>query len=99
MGERPKISVAIITLNEEDIEDCLRSVLWADSKATGEWILSLDADERVSEELKDEILRVINDPDACDGYLVARRNYWLGKWIRHGGWYPDYTLKVWPGPI
>ncbi len=62
--------------------------------AGGEWILSVDADERVSPELRDEILATIRRPDACNGYYVARRNYWLGKWLHHGGWYPDYTLRL-----
>ncbi len=55
-----------------------------------EWIFSLDADERCTEEVRDEIKVVIADPDALDAYFVPRRNYFLGRWIRHSGWYPDY---------
>lgn len=55
-----------------------------------EWIFSLDADERCTEEVRDEIKGIIADPDALDAYFVPRRNYFLGRWIRHSGWYPDY---------
>jgi glycosyltransferase involved in cell wall biosynthesis len=55
-----------------------------------EWIFSLDADERCTEEARDEILRVISDLGAADAYLVPRRNLFMGRWIRHSGWYPDY---------
>jgi len=63
-------------------------------RATAEWILSLDADERVPPELAREIQAVVRDPQAADGYTVARRNYFLGQWIRHGGWYPDRTVRL-----
>jgi glycosyltransferase involved in cell wall biosynthesis len=72
---------------------------WSDQKnyafeqCSGDWILSIDADERVPAELQEEILeRVTSTRDV--GYYVPRRNYWMGKWIRHGGWYPDYTLRL-----
>ncbi|MFQ5852529.1 MAG: glycosyltransferase family 2 protein, partial [Candidatus Binatia bacterium] len=55
-----------------------------------EWIFSLDADERCTEQVRDEIREIIADPDALDAYFVPRRNYFLGRWIRHSGWYPDY---------
>ncbi len=63
-------------------------------KATLEWIFSIDADERVSVGLRDEIREVINNPNALDGYLMPRRAYFAGRWIRHGGWYPDYQLRL-----
>lgn len=55
-----------------------------------EWIFSLDADERCTEQVRDEVRKIIGDPDALDIYFVPRRNYFLGRWIRHSGWYPDY---------
>jgi glycosyltransferase involved in cell wall biosynthesis len=55
-----------------------------------EWIFSLDADERCTPEAQAEILSVIASSDAADAYYVPRRNYFLGRWIRHSGWYPDY---------
>ena len=69
------------------------------TKATGDWILNLDADERVSEELKQEIeeitnyeLRITNNSIA--GYIIPRKNIIFGKWIKHTGWYPDYQLRL-----
>ena len=62
-------------------------------EAEGEWILSLDADEIVSEQLGLSILSTLSHPE-CDGYLVDRHNYFLGKWIRGCGWYPDYILRL-----
>jgi len=63
-------------------------------RATGDWVLSLDADEPVEKELADEIKRIMADPDAVDGYRIPRKTFFLGKWIRHGGWYPDYNLRL-----
>jgi glycosyltransferase involved in cell wall biosynthesis len=57
---------------------------------TGDWVFSLDADERCTAAAAEEIRRVIADPRAADAYLVPRRNFFLGRWIRHSGWYPDY---------
>jgi glycosyltransferase involved in cell wall biosynthesis len=54
------------------------------------WIFSLDADERCTPEARDEILRIVADPQSADAYLVPRRNLLLGRRISHGGWYPDY---------
>jgi glycosyltransferase involved in cell wall biosynthesis len=54
-----------------------------------EMILSLDADEQCTPEVRDEILSIISDPDA-DAYHIPRRNYFMGRWIRYSGWYPDY---------
>lgn len=126
-----RLSVAIITLNEEtNIGQCLNSVSFADEivivdsgsrdrtceiakkytdkvffkafkgfgdqkqyaadQTIGEWILSLDADERVSQELRDSLLslmRADTDRIAFEGYLINRRNVYLGRPIRHCGWY------------
>jgi len=60
------------------------------SRTGNEWIFSLDADERCTPEARDEILRTISRPDAADAYYVPRSNLFLGRWIRHSGWYPDY---------
>jgi glycosyltransferase involved in cell wall biosynthesis len=56
----------------------------------GDWIFSLDADERCTAAAAEEIRRVIADPDSADAYLVPRRNFFFGRWIRHSGWFPDY---------
>src|SRR2546430_5643580 len=64
--------------------------------ASHDWIFSLDADERVSPELLASIekLRDIDDSHLADGYRVARRAFYMGRWIRGGGWYPDYQLRL-----
>ena len=55
-----------------------------------DWILSVDADERVTEELKNEVLKLLEKGPDADAYLVPRKSHFLGYWIRHCGWYPDY---------
>ena len=64
--------------------------------ATHDWIFSLDADERVSDELQKsiEMLKQQDESQLADGYLVPRRTYYQGKWIRGGGWYPDRQLRL-----
>jgi len=129
------LSVTVITKNEaRNIEDCLRSVAWAQEiivldqysadgtadiarslgarvyqepwkgfagqknsaleKATGDWILSLDADERITPPLRAEIEETMSRKDAFHGYFIVRKNFFSGQWIRHGGWYPDYCLRL-----
>jgi glycosyltransferase involved in cell wall biosynthesis len=61
--------------------------------AQGEWVLSLDADERVPAPLAAEIAAAIAAPRA-DGYEFARRSTFLGRPMRHSGWYPDYVLRL-----
>jgi glycosyltransferase involved in cell wall biosynthesis len=63
-------------------------------QSTGEWILSLDADEEAAPELRAEITGTVADPRACDGYRVRRQNMFLDRWIRHGGLYPDWQLRL-----
>lgn len=58
-----------------------------------EWVLIVDCDERITPELWDEIEAVIQQ-DACDGYYLNRRVFFLGTWIRHGGKYPDWNLRL-----
>lgn len=60
----------------------------------GDWILSLDADETVSPELRAEIESTLAGGAAHDGYAVPRRNLFLGQWVRHGGLYPDWQLRL-----
>ena len=64
-------------------------------QATHEWVLWLDADERVTPELAYEIQEIVRrDSDTHNGYEVARRAYFLGKWIKHCGWYPGYVVSL-----
>jgi len=129
-----KLSVTIITLNEENnIRDALESVRWADEivvvdsgstdktvdicreytdkvfynqwpghisqkniaidKASHQWILSIDADERVTPDLATEIKEVLKAPKAA-AYAVPRHVFYLGRWIDHSGWYPDYKIRL-----
>jgi glycosyltransferase involved in cell wall biosynthesis len=62
--------------------------------ARGTWVLSLDADETVSPALRAEIEALVKDAGARDGYEVPRRNIFWGRWIRHGGLYPDWQLRL-----
>lgn len=56
------------------------------------WIFSLDADERCTPEARDEILKIVkaNLSDGPVAYLVPRRNFFMGQWVKYSGWYPDY---------
>ena len=131
----PKLSVAIITYNEEsNIRRTLESVKWVDEivivdsgstdktveicksytdnifhqdwlgfarqknlaidRTSGDWILSIDADEPIEPALADEIRAIISSPNAYDGYRIPRRTFFLGRQIRYGGWYPDYNLRL-----
>ena len=69
---------------------------FAAGEAANEWVFSLDADERVSPELRASIedLLYTSDDRLADGYRVARRSFYMNRWIRGGGWYPDYQLRL-----
>jgi glycosyltransferase involved in cell wall biosynthesis len=67
---------------------------FAACRAANDWILSLDADESLSEELAAEILGLKRDGARFDGYSFPRLAQYLGRWIRHGGWYPDRKLRL-----
>lgn len=66
----------------------------AQAAATGEWILSLDADEWIEEDLVQEISEVLSDRSPASGYRIPRRNRFIGKVVKHGGWWPDYVLRL-----
>lgn len=69
---------------------------FAAAQATNDWIFSLDADERVSEELALEIEQLKGgggDPQAA-GFEMPRLTFYLGRWIKHSGWYPDHKLRL-----
>ena len=55
-----------------------------------DWIFSLDADERCTPEARDEILATISGDNPADAYFIPRRNFFMGRWIKHSGFYPDY---------
>jgi glycosyltransferase involved in cell wall biosynthesis len=63
---------------------------------TSDWVLSLDADETVSPELALSIQKALAAPPSTTAYALRRRNLFLGRWIRHGGYYPDPKLRLFP---
>jgi len=63
-------------------------------RATGDWILSLDADEEVSPELVREIRTVLAGASASDGFRISRRNIFWDRWVRHGRLYPDWQIRL-----
>jgi glycosyltransferase involved in cell wall biosynthesis len=136
MGKSIKLSVVIITFNEErNIKRCLESikevadeivivdsfsqdktkeislpysVRWIENpfaghieqknfalqQASNEYVLSLDADEALSEKLIQKIQKIKNDCQ-YDSYIFNRLTNYCGQWIRHCGWYPDRKLRLW----
>lgn len=68
---------------------------YALSLATNKWILSIDADERVTGELKEEILTVTHRENGnIKGYRIPRKSFFLNRWIKHCGWYPGYQMRL-----
>ncbi|MBW1917282.1 MAG: glycosyltransferase family 2 protein [Deltaproteobacteria bacterium] len=63
-------------------------------QARMEWVFSLDADERVTPALREEIQEHVRADGPLEGYRVARKNFFCGQWIKHLGWYPDYTIRL-----
>lgn len=132
---REKISVLIPCFNNEDIiEDCLRSVRWADEvlvcdsystdrtveiarrsadrviqreygnsasqknwaipQAAHPWVMVVDTDERVSPELRAEVEKLLEAGDDSVAYRIPRANHIYGRWLRHGGEWPDYQIRL-----
>lgn len=71
---------------------------FAQSQATHDWILNLDADERVTRELAEEIVGALetvgNGKTNAKGFAVPRKTFYLGRWIKHGGWYPNFLIRL-----
>jgi glycosyltransferase involved in cell wall biosynthesis len=67
---------------------------FGNGQASRPWILSLDADERVSPELRQELDELRKTEPDVDAFFIPRRVYYLGRWIRHSGWYPDRKLRL-----
>lgn len=68
--------------------------LFALSMASNTWVLLVDADEEVPPELHREIEGAISAQQNCNGFKIARKSFFLGQWMRHGGWYPGYQLRL-----
>jgi len=62
--------------------------------ATKEWVLSIDADERISYDLQTEIKRVIQMPRRYDAYSMPRRSNYCGRYMKHSGWWPDRVVRL-----
>jgi (heptosyl)LPS beta-1,4-glucosyltransferase len=63
-------------------------------RARGDWVLFVDADERVPPPLADEVRRTVADQVDAVGYWIPRRNIICGRWVRHAGWWPDRQLRL-----
>lgn len=72
-------------------EQQLRTAL---GETTGDWVFRLDADETVTAALAGELRAAVERADAPAGFRVRRQNFFLGRWIRHGGWWPDPQLRL-----
>lgn len=81
-----------IHVRKMDIEGRHRN--WAYALATNPWVLSLDADEIVTPELKEEIQRTLENNPQENGFTIPRRNYIADYWVKYGGWYPSPQLKL-----
>ena len=68
----------------------------AQAKASGDWILMVDADEHVTDQLKQEIQLVVNENNQDRVYEMPRLSWCFGGFIRHSGWYPDYIVRLYP---
>ncbi|MBI4353633.1 MAG: glycosyltransferase family 2 protein [Candidatus Omnitrophica bacterium] len=67
---------------------------WAYAQASQPWVLSLDADERVTPALQDEIVAAVTNNPKWNGYEIPRKTFIGSRWVRHGGWYPSAQLKL-----
>jgi (heptosyl)LPS beta-1,4-glucosyltransferase len=68
----------------------------AQAEARGDWVLMLDADERISPALRTEIQQALGADDRSLAYALPRLSWVFGRFIRHGGWYPDYVVRLYP---
>lgn len=67
---------------------------YAVNLSSNNWILSIDADEEVSPELKEEILDLLKTVPECSAYTIPRKTLHSGQWIKHGGWYPNRLIRL-----
>ncbi|KKR11451.1 MAG: Glycosyl transferase family 2 [Candidatus Woesebacteria bacterium GW2011_GWA1_39_21] len=66
---------------------------YAIEKATGDWILILDADEEIPKSLTEKLKKLVETPKSYDYFRVPRKNIIFGKWIKHSNWWPDYNIR------
>jgi glycosyltransferase involved in cell wall biosynthesis len=82
-----------LEFHEKEFMDFASQRNFALEKVDTEWVFVIDADERATKSLEEEIEKTLAKADA-EGYKIPRKNYFLGKWIKYCGWYPDYTLRL-----
>lgn len=80
---------------EHSFEGYIEQKNWARLQAKHDYVLSLDADEALSQTLVDQITEIKKQGFTYDGYSFNRLTNYCGKWIRHTGWYPDVKLRLW----
>jgi len=82
---------------EHPFEGYVAQTRWAAEQTACPWVLWLDADERLSEEAREKIAQVLAGPDAerWAGLSFPRRSYFMDRWIRHCGWYPQRKVRMW----
>ncbi len=93
-GTRDKARARGARVIERDWPGHIDQKNFAVSQAASDWVLCVDADERVTPELRAAIERAMAAEPSCAAFLVNRRTIYLGAWIRHGGWYPDRKVRL-----
>ena len=87
------LSFEQVEFYEREFDNFASQRNYALDKVKTDWVFVIDADERVTKDLEEEIIKILQNPQAA-GYEIARKNFFLGKWIKYCGWYPDYTLRL-----
>jgi glycosyltransferase involved in cell wall biosynthesis len=82
------------TLFQYDTSSQREKYQYAQDQCKNRWVLFIDADEWLTKEFKEEVRRVISSGSANDGYIAHRRNIYLGREIKYGGWYPDREIRL-----
>ncbi len=77
-----------------DTADLREKYQFAQDQCTSMWVLFIDADEWLTDAFKDEVREILRSSPAYDGYIADRRNMYLGREIKHGGWYPDREIRL-----
>ena len=81
-------------LLQYDTQDLREKYQYAQDQCTNQWVLFIDADEWLTHDIKEEISSIIQGQPLYDGFIVNRRNMYLGREIKYGGWYPDREIRL-----
>lgn len=79
---------------EHEFESYTAQTRFAFEQTTGEWVVWLDADERLSDEARDELRAELAGTPDCQGFAFPRRTYFMDRWITHSGWYPQHKTRA-----